>query len=229
MNRPSLTVLLLLVACGDDASSAAPDAGCPPLPDAAPLPDAVPPDPGCIGDTTCGGDLTGDWDMTASCAVGSGDAAFFNCPEGEVHDLSFMARGHWTFGADGSVTAVVDEHAEGRMELPLTCFTFDTCAQVEAVAEAAGDAVELDCRALGPQDEFCAVIDESCDCGVVVSGTGITLTATITTDPAAGTFSLTMGNETVTGEYCVAGDQLFVHFIRFGGVDYRYRFQRAAP
>lgn len=221
-----LAIVLSIPACGNDDAAGDPDAACAPVPDGAPFPDAIPPDPSCAG-AKCGGDVAGDWQFVAACAVGTGDGSFFGCSEGSVIFGNFHVSGIVHIAADGTLTSDLDENATGRATLPLSCYALDRCTQLEALAEAANSAVSATCQALGPLDGSCQVVDESCECDIAVVDPHAMLNATITTDPVAGTFSLTMGDETVTGEYCADSEALWLHFIRFGGVDYRYRLERA--
>lgn len=213
-------VLCVVAACGGD------DPSCPVPADAAPIPEPGPLDPLCEGEA-CGGDPVGTWQVVASCARGSGDGSFFNCPEGEVHfGDDFEVRGTWVFGADGVVTTDVSERVSGRMFLPLSCYGLTACDQLEALAEAAVDGFEASCVDQGALDERCEVIPETCDCAVAIDDDEVALTMTYTVDPDAGTFTLIQGDETITGVYCATAEELWVQGTRFGGVDYRYRFER---
>lgn len=205
----------------DDAGQDA--GGCSATDAAAPADDAGPRNPACTG-TPCGGDPTGTWEIVAACAFGSGDASFLQCPTGTVTVDEFDVTGTWEIAADGTVTVNVSEHASAYAYLELACYDRSNCSQVEALGAAAD--IVLDCAPAGPVGDRCQA--EGCFCHVTLDRPELALTGNITTDATAGTFTLTQGTEVIDGEYCVMGDELWLSGVRFGSVQYRYRFQRAA-
>lgn len=212
-------ILAGLCACGGDA------AACPVLPDAAPPPDSAPADPACDGEA-CGGDLVGTWEIVATCAAGAGNAGIVNCPEGDFYPGAYEVRGTWVIGDDGTIDFTGTETGDVRLVVPLSCFGLLDCAQLEVVAEAANDGVDVACSDLGPLDEACEVIPESCDCTAHADELEVDLSPTYTADAATGELTIVLGDETITGEYCATADALWIHYTRFGGAEYRYRFTR---
>ena len=228
MPRPAVLLLLSVcgTACGGGASAtdAGPrDAPCVQPVDATPLPDAHPLDPRCIG-TPCGGDPTGTWTITASCATGTGDGTFLGCKQGSFTLLNdFAVSGTFMIAADGTLTTNASEKGSGRAHLPLSCYPVSTCEGLAALGNA--NHLQTSCIDEAPLDPGCAA--SACTCDIGIDMAAVMLTGTLVTDPSAGTFTLPLGNETVPGEYCVQGDDLWMHGVRFGGVDYEYRFTRA--
>lgn len=234
----ALAAALALAACDDsepadagvDAASAASDAG--PMDAACPahdaaifaLPDAGPPDPGCEG-ARCGGDLAGAWEIVSACAVGMGDGTFLRCAEGRLTMRGFEVTATWTFGADGSVAVAGRELAIADAHLPLDCYGVPTCDRLEVVAAAAG--LSAACVPSPPLDARCR--SEACDCRFTLDEPALMLEATYAADAVAGTVTITLGSETIEGEFCVEADELWLHATRFGGVDYRYRMRRVTP
>ncbi len=217
MHRLAL-LLGFVAACGGNDS-------CPVTFDAAPLPDSAPPDPAC-GGAACGGDLTGTWTIIASCAVGEGNASFFGCAPGTVRFGEFDVTGTWTIDAAGAITIDAAEHATVQAYLPLSCYAGFDCPGLEVLASSR-DGLEASCEDRGPTDPAtCEVVADACDCAISLDDPDVMLDATIVTG-ADGTFTVTMGDEVVDGEYCATGDTLWMHGVRFGGVDYWYVFTRA--
>jgi hypothetical protein len=218
--RACCAALMALLACADDDDT---DAACPLPADTLPPLEIPALDPLCEGDP-CGGDLTGSWEIVASCTSGIGDASFFGCAEGSLRFGTFDVSGTFTFAADGTVTTAAREYATGRVLLPLSCYPGFDCATLAALAVASG--VEAICEDRGPIDAAsCAVSTDACECALTLDDPDLMQQGTITTDPA-GTFVLTVGEEEIGGVYCVSSDELWLHGVRFGGVEYSYRYRR---
>ena len=200
---------------GADAACVPSDGGTlPPL-------DGGPSAPLCEG-SPCGGDLTGAWEILAVCAEGTGDGTFLRCADGTLTMRSIAVSGTWTFAADGTVTLEGSESATADAFLPLACYGVADCAGVQALAAAGG--LSSECVGAGELDARCR--PRACDCRLTLSEPALMASATYAADASAGTFVLMTEAETIEGEHCVEGDELWLSATRFGGVQYRYRMRR---
>jgi len=216
---------------GSDAapSDAGPDAACSlhdagPVPDATMAIDAAPSDPLCAG-SVCGGDITGTWQVIMGCAGGEGDATFLSCTPGTLTYLEWSAMGTFTFAADGTMSTNAGEHFRGQAFLPLSCYrTVSTCRGLDGLA--LRSMILATCTD-HPRTTECD--PQYCDCGIAIDRSAVMLMGTYTADPVSGTVTAVLGPETISGEYCVTGSQLWLHAHRYGNVSYYYRFQRVVP
>lgn len=207
--------LLVSVGCGGGGSV------CPPPADAGPIADADLPSPLCMG-TACGGDMTGTWEFLAACGAGSGTLA--NCADGRITYLKYALSGELTIDAQGNATLVGTEDAAADLDTPVGCFNFTECEQFEPAFQIAFAGASVSCQGVFPDGKCEAnATPERCDCRGVLQGP-VNLSAVFT--PSGNNLTITLGTESIPGEYCVEGDELWVHGTRFGSADIRWRLRR---